>query len=315
MPKGMLTRFIVETHRLIERDLVWKDGVILTDSNARAEVIEAYYKNEILIRISGKLKKPLREKIRYEFDKIHASYNKPEDPPENHRLRYQEFIPCNCSVCKGSQAPHSYDLKRLEERLKNDRQKIECDISYEMVNVRNLIDDAVGQIDFNQPPEFNQAEENSKTYYKDMAEIAKLAVSQPINIKQEQAMSNDKIWQGDRVDGDKVMGDKVAGNKMQIHTVQGDAIAGDKIVNTQNLAQAAQDIKALINQLSADYDTTTPSGKRKLSDRVLEALEGNTTIQSRALNALKQAGKTAFEEAIDHPVAKVLVAGLEGYLE
>jgi Leucine-rich repeat (LRR) protein len=319
MPKGMLTRFIVKTHRLIERDLVWKDGVILTDSNARAEVIEAYYKNEILIRISGKLKKPLREKIRSEFDEIHASYNKPEDPPENHRLRYQEFIPCNCSVCKGSQAPHSYDLKRLEERLKNDRQKIECDISYEMVNVRNLIDDAVGQIDFNQPPEFNQAEEHSTTYYKDMAEIAKRAVSQSINIKQEikqeQAMSNDKIWQGDRVDGDKVMGDKVAGNKMQIHTVQGDAIAGDKIVNTQNLAQAAQDIKALINQLSADYDTTTPSGKRKLSDRVLEALEGNTTIQSRALNALKQAGKTAFEEAIDHPVAKVLVAGLEGYLE
>jgi hypothetical protein len=36
---------------------------------------------------------------------------------------------------------------------------------------------------------------------------------------------------------------------------------------------------------------------------------------TRALNALKEAGKTAFEEAIDHPVAKVLVAGLEGYLE
>ena len=318
MPKGMLTRFIVETHRLIEGDLVWKDGVILTENDARAEVIEAYYKNEIRIRISGKLKKPLREKIRYEFDKIHASYNKPEDPPANHRLRYQEFIPCNCSVCKGSQTPHSYALKRLEERLKNDRQEIECDISYEMVNVRNLIDDAVGQIDFNKPPEFNRAGEYPTAYY-DMAEIARLAVSKPTNInnnnQQDQAMSNDKIWQGDRIDGDKVMGDKVAGNKMQIHTVQGDAIAGNKIVNTQNLAQAAQDIKALIDQLSTDYDTTTPSGKRKLSDRVLEALEGNTTIQSRALNALKQAGKIAFEEAIDHPVAKVLVAGLEGYLE
>ena len=315
MPKGMLTHFIVEMHRLIEHDLVWKDGVILADDNARAEVIEAYYKNEISIRLSGKLKKPLREKIRHEFDKIHASYNKPEDHPKNHRLRYQEFIPCNCSVCKGSQSPHFYDLKRLEERLNNDRQEIECDIGYEMVNVRNLIDDAIGQIDFKQLPEFDRAGEDPTTYYKDMVEITKLAVGQPINIKQEQAMSNDKIWQGDRIDGDKVVGDKIAGNKMQIHTVEGDAIAGNKIVNTQNLAQAAQDIKALINQLSADYDTTTPSGKRKLSDRVLEALEGNATIQSRALNALKQAGKTAFEEAIDHPVAKVLVAGLEGYLE
>lgn len=93
------------------------------------------------------------------------------------------------------------------------------------------------------------------------------------------------------------------------------AIAGNKIVNTQNLAQAAQDIKAFINQLSTDYDTTTPSGKRKLSDRILETLEGDTPIQTRALKALQEAGKTAFVEAIDHPVAKVFVAGLEGYLE
>ncbi len=132
MPKGMLTRFTVEMHRLIDSDLVWKDGVILTQDNTRAEVIEAYYKNEIRIRISGQLKKPLLEAIRHEFSKIHDSYE---------RLRYQEFIPCNCSICKGSQAPHTYALQKLQERLKNDRQEIECDISYTMVNVRNLIDD------------------------------------------------------------------------------------------------------------------------------------------------------------------------------
>jgi internalin A len=114
---------------------------------------------------------------------------------------------------------------------------------------------------------------------------------------------------------DKVIGDKFTGNKMQIGTVQGDAIAGNKIVNSQNLTQAAQDIKTLITQLAIDYDTTTQSGKHKLSDRILEKLEGDSTIQKRALNALKEAGKTAFEEAIDHPVAKVLVAALEGYLE
>jgi internalin A len=143
MPKGMLTRFIVEMHRLINSELVWKEGVILKDENARAEVIEAYYKNEIRIRIAGKLKKPLLENIRHEFRKIHESYNKPEDPPEKHRLRYQEFIPCNCSVCKGSQVPFSYSLDRLQERLKNDRRQIECDISYEMIGVRNLIDDVL----------------------------------------------------------------------------------------------------------------------------------------------------------------------------
>jgi internalin A len=135
MPKGMITRFIVEMHRLIDDDFVWKEGVILSQDNARAEVIESYYKSEIRIRISGKLKKPLLEAIRHEFGKIHDSYEK---------LRYQEYIPCNCSVCNGSQTPHAYALQRLQERLKNDRHKIECDISYQMVNVRGLIDDAIG---------------------------------------------------------------------------------------------------------------------------------------------------------------------------
>ncbi|MCY7277375.1 MAG: GTPase [Phormidesmis sp. CAN_BIN44] len=144
MPKGMLTRFIVEMHKLIARsspptleagsgELVWKDGVILKDGDTRAEVIEARYKNEIRIRISGCPKKTLLERIRHEFGKIHDSYGE--------RLRYQEFIPCNCSVCKGSQTPFSYSLDHLQERLKNKRHEIECHISYQMVNVRGLIDD------------------------------------------------------------------------------------------------------------------------------------------------------------------------------
>jgi internalin A len=135
MPKGMLTRFSVEMHQLIDKELIWKDGIVLADGKARAEVIEAYYKKEICIRISGKIKKSLREAIRHEFRKIHDSYE---------RLRYQEFIPCNCSKCKGSQKPFFYPLHRLEERLSKNRHQIECDISYDMVNVRDLIDDAIG---------------------------------------------------------------------------------------------------------------------------------------------------------------------------
>jgi internalin A len=61
-------------------------------------------------------------------------------------LRYQEFIPCNCTTCKGSQTPFFYDLSRLEERLKNNRREIECDISYQMINVRDLIDDALNPV-------------------------------------------------------------------------------------------------------------------------------------------------------------------------
>ncbi len=185
MPKGMLTRFIVEMHKLIDSEFVWKEGVILKDENARAEVIEAYYKNEIRIRIAGKLKKPLLENIRHEFRKIHESYNKPEDPPEKHRLRYQEYIPCNCSVCKGTQTPFSYSLDRLQERLKNDRYQIECDISYEMVEVRSLIDDAIG--------------------FK--------ALSYPQNRDHPEYHIH-----GDWIEGDKIGQDKIGGDKTETHS-------------------------------------------------------------------------------------------------
>jgi internalin A len=316
MPKGMLTHFTVEMHRLIDSDLVWKEGVILADNSSRATVIETYSKNEIRIRVSGFPKKDLLTRIRHEFDKIHDSYEK---------LRYQELIPCNCPTCKGSQNPHSYVLKKLQERLENEAYETECDQKpYHKVNVRNLIDDAIGN---SQKYEFFSEGLSLKSDQEVPERIGRQPTPSTLSViiqnhinntnQTEQVMSGDKIWTGDRIDGDKVMGDKdtVLGNKVRMGDVTGDVIAGNKIVNTQDLAQAAKDIKALINQLSPDYDTTTPSGKRKVTDKILEALEGNTTIQSRALKALKEAGKAALEEAIDHPIAKVLVAGLEGYLE
>jgi internalin A len=140
MPKGMLTRFTVEMHRLIDSDLVWKEGVILSDRSARAAVIENYSKNEIRIQVSGFPKKDLLTRIRHEFDKIHNSYEK---------LRYQELIPCNCPTCKGSQTPHAYVLQKLQERIQNQVYETECDQKpYHKVNVHSLIDDAIGQDNF-----------------------------------------------------------------------------------------------------------------------------------------------------------------------
>ena len=143
MPKGIITRFIIEMHLLIYRpqpslpkgrgDIVWRDGVILADNYAKAEVIENYHQREIRIRVSGNHKKSLLDRIRHELWKIHATYD--------NRLKYQEFIPCNCTECKGSQDPHSYTFESLRRRLANRRYEVECDKSYQMVNVRGLMED------------------------------------------------------------------------------------------------------------------------------------------------------------------------------
>jgi internalin A len=137
MPKGILTRFIVETHPWIEQqELVWKNGVVLNKDQTRAEVIENYNQREIKIRVAGNRKKELMAVVTYELEKIHNSY-KPLQP--------QTLVPCNCEICKNLPTPHSYSLDSLRNRLNASRYKIECDKSYEMVDVRRLIDDVMFQ--------------------------------------------------------------------------------------------------------------------------------------------------------------------------
>ncbi len=335
MPKGILTRFIVEMHRDIEnvnepdRAHVWKNGVIITHRSARAEIIERYNAREIHIRVSGNRPRDLLTIVNRQFEDIHDHFYK---DPEPTKPPYDTLIPCNCATCKPSAAPFTFTLDRLHTCLDRNRYTIECHESGEDVQVRSLIDGVIQEDpeDFEDSLEDYSGKRDRRGVYKRRSRSQPTPSTTPIiNIyntnQQEQDMTNEKnqTWTGDRVDGDKVMGnftgDKIAGNytgnKTNTGDVAGDAIAGNKIVNTQNLTEAAKDIKTLIDQLSTDYDTSTPSGKRKLTDKILETLEGDSTIQSRALNALKEAGKAALEEAIDHPIAKVLVAGLEGYLD
>ncbi|MGF2011026.1 COR domain-containing protein [Nostoc sp. DedVER01b] len=137
MPKGMLTRFIVETHPWIEQQkLVWKSGVVLNKDQTRAEVIENYDQREIKIRIAGNRKKELMAVVTHELEKIHNSYE---------RLQYQTLVPCNCETCKNLPTPYSYYLDKLNKRLNAGRYQIECENSYEIVDVRKLIDDVMFQ--------------------------------------------------------------------------------------------------------------------------------------------------------------------------
>ena len=133
MPKGMITRFIVETHPWIEQQkLVWKTGVVLDKDQTRAEVIENYNQREIKVRVRGNRPKELLTVVNYELEKIHRSYE---------RLQYQTLVPCNCLECSGSENPYAYPLENLRRRLDKGRYQIECDNSFEMVDVCRLIED------------------------------------------------------------------------------------------------------------------------------------------------------------------------------
>ena len=135
MPKGILTRFIVATHPLIEAQrYVWRSGVILRKDETKAEVIEYYGKREIMLRVAGKHKRDLLTTVMYELDKIHAAYT---------RLKYDKLIPCNCATCKESQERYFYPFDELREFLASGQRNIQCrKRPFHMVNVRQLLDDA-----------------------------------------------------------------------------------------------------------------------------------------------------------------------------
>jgi small GTP-binding protein len=133
MPKGILSRFIVETHEYIaEQKYVWRSGVILQKEGAKAEVIEHYGKREIVIRVSGQNKKELMTIVTYELDKINNTFK---------RIKLDRLIPCNCSKCKSGNKPHFYRLENLKKRINHKQFKIQCDESFDYVEVLRLVDD------------------------------------------------------------------------------------------------------------------------------------------------------------------------------
>jgi signal recognition particle receptor subunit beta len=132
MPKGILNRFIVEMHRFILEPFVWLTGVLLQREETRAKIVETYDQREITIRLSGANKRGFLEVITDQFDRIHESYN---------RLKVDKLIPCNCSECKGSQQPYSHVLEDVKKALSKRKTTVECKISFDDINIFNLIDD------------------------------------------------------------------------------------------------------------------------------------------------------------------------------
>jgi hypothetical protein len=101
---------------------------------------------------------------------------------------------------------------------------------------------------------------------------------------------------GDNVGRDKIIGDKIE----------------TQINNTQDLAQASKDIKALLDQLSLDYPDDSP---RVLGAKAVDRVEKNPELKSRILRGVKAGTFAALEKMIDHPVAKFFIEGAKEVLK
>ncbi|MEM9946638.1 MAG: COR domain-containing protein, partial [Cyanobacteria bacterium P01_D01_bin.36] len=304
LPESILSRFIVLNHEDIHNQTYWRTGVMLHYTEGEeiyniARVKADPEDKKIFITISGKdaTRRPFLTMLRKTFHKIHSSFSNlevtervpvpgyPDHPP----LRYKEML-------------------GLEKMNVQDYPIGELGTT---VNVRQLLNGY-------ETPEARQQrryaelgkdgmrlEEHMLDGLKSPSGDIHLHLTQTQNAIQNQGdnkpVSNtvNQYGQGDKYAGDNVHGDKI----------------GTQINNSQDLAQATCDIKALFAELDQTYDKTTPIGQMTIATETVKAIEGNPTVKKRLINALKEGGTTALEEAIEHPAIKPVVAAIKGYID
>jgi Leucine-rich repeat (LRR) protein/GTPase SAR1 family protein len=296
MPKGILTRFIVETHQLIEdQNHVWKNGVVLADKWGRAEIIENYPKNEINIRVSGSNKKPLLEIVRYELWKIHRSYE---------RLDYEELIPCNCPQCKGSAKPKSYSYALLMKYLGDHRYNIECRGSYESVDVRRLINDITEH-----PHRSDLAELDSEAYFRKARQDSQRF--QPSSFIYNDHRKIKEIHQhgsGDNIAQDKVGQDKIGHDKFESEYK-------NKSLSTQpDLNLLSEALDALIESLSEEYNANNSKGQDKIQRDALATIQSDPALKAQLTDVFKSHIEATLEQLTQNPLTKILIKSLKASL-
>lgn len=83
----------------------------------------------------------------------------------------------------------------------------------------------------------------------------------------------------------------------------------------QNLAEAAVEIRQLLEQLSQTNPPCTTAEKMAVAAKAIERIESNPTWKQRAIDAANERGLVAFEKAIDNPVGVFIVRAIQDWQE
>ncbi len=129
MPAGIITRFTVRQHEIIENDLYWKNGVCLKWNDTRARIICDPFAKTISIMIKGVDPKGMLGVIRRDIEAIHETLNRPE---------HDERIPCICPVCKAGDKLIYHSYEKIKELIKNGNNTSQCDKGSD-VSIQSLL--------------------------------------------------------------------------------------------------------------------------------------------------------------------------------
>jgi internalin A len=133
LPKGMISRLTVRLHRFVlNPDKAWISGVLFERGNSSL-LAEILANSEIELRARGPEHKALLSVIAADLDALNESF-------QGLRDKVDKRIPCNCGACRAESLPEFFDQKALLKRKQDNRLRVECPRSYELVNVLELLD-------------------------------------------------------------------------------------------------------------------------------------------------------------------------------
>jgi hypothetical protein len=141
LPKGMISRLTVRLHRYVrDPEMAWVTGVLFEReiepgiSPPTAVLVQILEKgDEIEMRVRGLEAKALLSVIAADLDALNESF-------QGLRGKVDKRIPCNCKVCGAAAIPEFFDQKPLLKRKQDNRLKVECPRSYELVDVLDLLE-------------------------------------------------------------------------------------------------------------------------------------------------------------------------------
>ncbi|MBD2254758.1 pentapeptide repeat-containing protein [Nostoc parmelioides] len=81
----------------------------------------------------------------------------------------------------------------------------------------------------------------------------------------------------------------------------------------QNLAEAATEIQALLEQLSQSYPTNTNSEKMVFAIEAKKHVENNPTLMKKIISALEAGSTAALEQLLSHPAASFVIGAFEDF--
>jgi hypothetical protein len=141
---------MVRMHRFVPRpELAWVSGVLFERDDTQLLVTTTAKGSEITLRARGPERKALLSVIASDLDALNASFAGLGE-------KVHKRVPCVCSECALSASPEMFDERKLLKRRSDNRMTVECDASYEDVNVLELLDG----LDLEQLPKWAEVPES-----------------------------------------------------------------------------------------------------------------------------------------------------------